>query len=135
MRTLEPLEDEDTGPESCPGYLGQIDEGEFSGLNDVLKPLETINWADYADSIAEDAIWLNVGGVGRVEIVPTSSVGEILDQIPSLDVRRAPEYGYEIFFLRDDHSLENVAGEIAALVAAVRRDFYERTTTSAAERK
>lgn len=134
MRTLVPL-DEDTGPESCPGYLGQIDEGEFSGLNDVLKPLETINWADYADSIAEDAIWLNVGGVGRVEIIPTSSVGEILDQIPSLDVRRESEYGYEIFFLRDDHSLENVAGEIAALVAAVRRDFYERTSTRVADRK
>ena len=127
MQMLEPI-DEDTPIEGYPDFLGHTWDDGFASLNDVLKPLDTINWSDYVGSIDEDAIWLDVDGVGRVEIATTSSLGEMLDQIPSLDVRRDPECGEEIFFLRDGYAMESVAAHIAALVAAVRKDFVERAT-------
>ena len=117
--------------EEYPGFLGyEVNCSELI-LGPEIVALNEINWQKYFELADESNLPLEIElklGNKSIEFMPTDmmfSLGNILDMVPSIDVQKDPEYGYNIFFLKDGYTCLQVEADIKELVKAVKRKNKE----------
>jgi hypothetical protein len=137
MKAFKSLDPHGTEPamqkplEEYPGFLGyEVNCSELI-LGPEIVALNEINWQKYFELADESNLPLEIElklGNKSIEFMPTDmmfSLGNILDMVPSIDVQKDPEYGYNIFFLKDGYTCLQVEADIKELVKAVKRKNKE----------
>ena len=112
MQDFVPIDTEESDPElqvdiSCyPGYLGSDDLDGGLYLVKELSAFERFNFSKYmlemeANEIIQLSLFCNSKNI-KVIVREGYSVGEIIDQLPAIEVHRDNSTGFEIFFSNDD---------------------------------
>jgi hypothetical protein len=131
MQDFVPIDTEETDPElqvdiSCyPGYLGSNDLDGGLYLVKELSAFERFKFSKYmlemeANEIIQLSLFCNSKNI-KVIVREGYSVGEIIDQLPAIEVYKDNTYGFEIFFLSDGFTMAEVKEQINLLIAALER--------------
>ena len=131
MKDFIPIDPEETDPAmqldiTCyPNYLGYDDmDGELH-FDKELSAIKRFNFSEYMlEMEANEIIQLNLfcNSIDIKVIVREGySVGEIIDQLPAIEVHRDNRTGFEIFFSNDDFTMAEVKEQINLLIAALER--------------
>ena len=130
-------EDEEAGDvQHRPGYLGMSWDGELSSGGPTLELLKAFPWLEYQELVdivgtGRSLIVPFGNGPGAVEITAYEDIASLLQQVPGIDALRddgppdpspASGSGY-VFFLSEGANADDVAANVAALVAALEADL------------
>ena len=129
MKDFVPIDPDETDPAmqldiTCyPNYLG-YDDGELH-LDKELYAIKRFNFSEYmleieANEIIQINLFCNSKDI-KVIVREGYSVGEIIDQLPAIEVYKDNTYGFEIFFLSDGFTMAEVKEQINLLIAALER--------------
>ena len=129
MKDFVPIDTEETDPAmqldiTCyPNYLG-YDDGELH-LDKELSAIKRFNFSEYmlemeANEIIQINLFCNSKDI-KVIVREGDSVGEIIDQLPAIEVYKDNTYGFEIFFSNDGFTMAEVKEQINLLIAALER--------------
>jgi hypothetical protein len=129
MKDFVPIDPDETDPAmqldiTCyPNYLG-YDDGELH-LDKELYAIKRFNFSEYmlemeANEIIQINLFCNSKDI-KVIVREGNSVGEIIDQLPAIEVYKDNIYGFEIFFLSDGFTMAEVKEQINLLITALER--------------
>jgi hypothetical protein len=111
--------------EEYPGFLGYEVTCSELVLGPEIAALNEINWRKYFELADESVVPLEIElklTNKSIKFKPADmmfSLGNILDMVPSIEVQKDHEYGYNIFFLKNGYTYLQVEADIKELVKAV----------------
>ena len=131
MKDFIPIDPDETDPAmqlditSYPNYLGLDDMDGGLHLDKELSAIKRFNFSEYmlemeANEIIQINLFCNSKDI-KVIVRDGYSVGEIIDQLPAIEVYKDNTYGFEIFFLSDGFTMAEVKEQINLLIAALER--------------
>lgn len=137
MKDFIPIDPDETDPAmqldiTCyPNYVGYDDMDGGLHLDKELSAIKRFNFIEYmlemeANEIIQVNLFCNSKDI-KVIIREGYSVGEIIDQLPAIEVHSDNSSGFEIFFLSDGFTMPEAKEQINLLIAALERGKSKQT--------